>query len=143
MKDPFVNYRFHIEIEGLEALGFSKMSQLENETKIEEYFEGGVNDYSHKFPSTTSYTNITLEHGIGLDDLIYNWRKKVVEGDMLKAQKIGIIRLYNNGKISDMWYFEGAWPVKLTIAELDANNNGAVLIESVELTIERFERVKF
>jgi hypothetical protein len=50
--DPFINYRFHIEIEGLETLGFTKMSQLENVTEIETYLEGGVNDYIHKFPSS-------------------------------------------------------------------------------------------
>lgn len=140
--DPFINYRFRIEIEGLEALGFSKMSQLENETEIETYIEGGVNDYTHKFPSSTSYSNITLEHGLGLDDLIYDWREKVIQGNMLEALKSGTIRLYDNEEIIDMWHFQGAWPVKLTIAELDARSSGDVLIESVELTIERFERVK-
>lgn len=142
IKDPFINYRFHIEIKGLETLAFSKMSQLENETEVEPYQEGGVNDYTHKFPKATSYTNITLEHGLGLDDLIYDWREKVIEGDMLKALKNGTIKLYDKDKIIDMWHFQGAWPVKLTIAELDASSSGAVLIESVELSIERFERVK-
>ena len=140
-EDPFINYRFHIEIEGLDTLGFSKMSQLENVTEIETYLEGGVNDYTHKFPSSTSYTNITLEHGLGLDDLIYDWREQVIQGNMLEALKSGIIRLYDNDEVVDMWYFQGAWPVKLTIAELDARASGDVLIESVELVIERFERV--
>ena len=140
--DPLINYRFHVEIEGLETLGFSKMSGLENVTEIETYLEGGVNGYAHKFPSSTSYTNITLEHGLGLDDLIYDWRDKVIAGNMLEALKSGTIRLYNNDEVIDMWYFQGAWPVKLAIAELDSRGSGDVLIESVELSIERFERVK-
>ena len=140
--DPFINYRFHIEIEGLELLGFSKMSQLENQTEIETYIEGGVNDYTHKFPSSTSYSNITLEHGFGVDDLIYDWREKVIEGNMLEALKSGTIKLYSGNEILDMWNFQGAWPVKVSIGELDAGSTGGVLIESVELSIERFERVK-
>jgi len=140
--DPFVNYRFRVEIKGLESLGFSKMSQLENETEVETYNEGGVNDYAHKFPSSTSYSNITLEHGLGVDDLIYDWREKVISGDVMGALKSGTIKLYKNNEVVDMWHFQGAWPVKLTISELDANSSGDVLIESVELSIENFERVK-
>ena len=140
--DPFINYRFRIEIKGLELLAFSKMSQLENETEIEKYNEGGVNDYTHKFPGTTSYSNITLEHGLGIDDLIYDWREKVISGDVMSAMKNGTIKLYKENEVIDMWHFQGAWPVKLTIAELDANSSGDVLIESVELSIESFERVK-
>jgi len=139
LSDPFINYRFRIEIEGIEMMGFSKMSELANETSLEEYREGGVNNYVHKLPNSTSYKNIILEHGIGVDNTIYNWRQDVIDGNLSEALRSGTIKVYGQNFMRSIWHFHGAWPVSLEIGELDAGDD-KVLIEKVELVIERFER---
>jgi len=140
--DPFVNYRYRVEIDGIEVMGFSSVSELSNETKTFSYKEGGLNNYEHKLPNGTSYSNITLEHGLSLDNTLYDWREKVISGNMEEALKNGTIKVYSQNNLTSTWYFYGAWPSKMSISSLDASagGSGSILLESVELVIERFER---
>lgn len=137
--DPLVNYRYKVEIDGMETLGFSKVSEISNETEIFTYKEGGLNSVAHKLPNGSSTSNIVLEHGLGLDDTLYEWREAVINGDLDDALKSGSIKIYSEGEASTIWYFDGAWPCKLTTSSLEANG-GEVVIESVELVVERLER---
>ena len=140
--DPFINYRYRVELEGMEMMGFSKVSELSNETDIFTYKEGGLNNHEHKLPNTTSYSNIILEHGLSLDNTLYEWREKVISGNMEEALKNGSIKVYSQNNLTSIWYFYGAWPSKLNISGLDASagGSGEILLESVELVVERFER---
>ena len=140
--DPFINYRYRVELEGMELMGFSKVSELSNETDLFTYKEGGLNNHEHKLPNTTSYSNIVLEHGLSLDNTLYEWREKVISGNMEEALKNGSIKVYSQNNLTSIWYFYGAWPSKLNISALDASagGSGEVLLESVELVVERFER---
>jgi len=141
LSDPFINYRYRIEIEGMEMMGFSKVSELSNETKEEEYKEGGLNNRLHKFNDGTKYENITFSHGLSLDNTLYEWRQLVINGHMVEAMKSGAIKVYAQNHLTSIWHFHGAWPRKLTVSGLDAGrNSNEVIIESVELVIERFER---
>lgn len=160
--DPiFLNYNFIIEIDGIEKFYFKEMSELSNETEVETYEEGGLNGYVHRFPKHTEYSTITLKRGLGIDNELYEWRQLVINGQMDKAKKDGTIKFYKKyfdestkSKISagtfkraDASYtesskvfgFYNAWPSKLEISEVDASSNGEVVIESVELVLERFE----
>jgi len=136
---PILSYKYRIEIEGLEVIGFKEMAELSNETEIHEYKEGGLNGYIHKFPSNTSFSNVELKHGLSLDDTFHDWRQLVIDGNMKDAKKNGTIKVYAGTSISKIWSFEGAWLSKLEVSGFDATSND-VLIESVELVIEKFER---
>ena len=141
LSDPFINYRYRIEIEGMEMMGFSKVSEFSNETEIKTFKEGGLNNHVHKLTDGTSYANITFEHGLSLDNTLYEWRQEVINGNMLEALRSGSIKLYAQNHLTSIWNFHGAWPSKLVVSGLDAGTTGNdVIIESVELVIERFER---
>ena len=58
--NPFVNFRFLVEIEGLVVGGFKEVSGLQVETEVENIEEGGVNDYVHKLPKRTNYENTAI-----------------------------------------------------------------------------------
>ena len=137
--DPLINYRYKVEIDGMETLGFSKVSEISDETEVFTYKEGGLNSFTHKLPNGTTCTNITLEHGLSLDDTLYKWREAVISGDIDEALKSGTIKIYSENNASTIWEFHGAWPSKLTISGLDASA-GEVVVESVELVVERLER---
>jgi phage tail-like protein len=142
IQDPLLNYRFRIEIEGegMESMGFSKMSELSNETKTTPYKEGGLNNRTYYLPEHTEYSTITLEHGLSLDQSLYDWRQDVIDGNMLDALKDGLIKIYREDGEYDIWEFHGAWPSKLVVSGFDATGSGDILVESIELVIERFER---
>jgi phage tail-like protein len=52
-KDPYLSFRFLVEIQGLIVGRFSEVFGLQAETEIESITEGGVNDYVPKLPKIT------------------------------------------------------------------------------------------
>ena len=129
--DPYLSFRFLVEIQGLIVGGFSEVSGLQAETEIEPITEGGVNDYVHKLPKITKYPNITLKRGITDSDALWNWHQDVVKG-IIKRKSGFIILLDCEGNEKWRWSFERAYPVQWTGPELSADGN-TVAVESIEL----------
>jgi phage tail-like protein len=130
-KDPYLSFRFLVEIQGLIIGGFSEVAGLQAETEFEEIREGGVNDYVHKLPKITKYPNITLKGGITDYDVLWNWHQDVVNGK-IKRKSGFIILLDSEGNEKWRWSFERAYPVQWTGPELRADGN-TVAVESLEL----------
>lgn len=130
-KDPYLSFRFLVEIQGLIVGGFSEVSGLQAETETEDIEEGGVNDYVHKLPKITKYPNITLKRGITDSAALWNWHQDVVNG-IVKRKSGFIILLDGEGNEKWRWSFERAYPVKWTGPELRADGN-TVAVESIEL----------
>ena len=63
-KDPYLSFRFLVEIPGLIVGGFLDVSGLQAETEIEEKPEGGVNDYVHKLPKRTNTLKISNRYSM-------------------------------------------------------------------------------
>jgi phage tail-like protein len=129
--DPYLGYRFQVEIGNLITAGFSDASGVSVETETEEYREGGVNEYVHLFPKGTKYQNIVLKRGITDSHALWAWHRDVVNGKI--QRKSGRIILYDQeGNEKWHWVFEGAYPVKWTGPEFKADS-GAVAVETLEL----------
>lgn len=132
--DPYTSFNFLVEIDGIIAGGFSEVSGLQIETEVEEYREGGVNDYVHKFPKITKYTNLILKHGLTDLDLLWAWYSDVIKGTI--ERKNGIIFLLDNNRLPTMWWeFTGAFPVKWIGPELKADGN-TVAFETLEIVYQ-------
>jgi phage tail-like protein len=129
-QDPFHGFRFRVEFDQVQHGGFARVKGLVRETKIETRREGGVNDFEHKFASLTSYGNLTLERGLA-DDFLWSWQEDVVEGKI--ERRTLTISLHDETDTEVWrWLIEGAFPVKWTGTDLDAQS-GQVVVESVEL----------
>ena len=130
-KDPYLSFRFLVEIQGLIVGGFSEVSGLQAETKLEEIREGGVNDYVHKLPKITEYPNITLKRGITDSDVLWKWHQEVVKGKF-KRRTVYIIMQDSEGNEKWRWEFDDAYPVKWTGPDLKSDSN-TVAVETLEL----------
>ncbi len=131
--DPYLGFRFSIEINGIVSGGFAECSGLQVETEVEEYREGGVNEYVHKLSKGTKYQNITLKRGITDHDDMWKWHLDVTMGRIRSAMKDVFIILWNNeGQEKWRWHCEGAYPIKWSGPELKADGS-AVATEAVEL----------
>lgn len=131
-KDPYLSFRFRIEIDQLIVGSFSEVSGLQVETEIQEYQEGGVNDFIHKLPKITKYPNITLKSGLTDSDVLWKWHQNVVNGKI--ERKSGrIILLDSEEKEKWHWTFEGAFPVKWMGPDFKATDN-TIAIETLELS---------
>lgn len=130
--DPYTAFNFLVEIESLLVGGFSEVTGLQIETEVEDYREGGLNEYIHKLAGPTRYpANLVLKHGLIAIDTLWAWHQDVTQGDI--QRKNGTIYLLNNQRLPVMWWnFMEAYPVKWTGPDLRADSN-TVALETLEL----------
>lgn len=128
--------RFSVEIQGIVVGGFSEVSGLTAETEIEQYAEGGLTSYIHRFPKNTRYSNLVLKRGITYSDDLLNWYKECISGKIVRRN--GAIILYDRaGEVLRSWGFVDAYPVKWVGAVLNAGSSN-VAFESLELVHNGF-----
>lgn len=132
-RDPQHGFRFRVEVNQVEHGGFTRVKGLMRETKVETRREGGVNDYEHKFATSTSYSNLILERGL-LDSFLWDWHDDVIEGK-IERKTITIVLLNEMREEVWRWLVERAFPVKWTGTDFDAMS-AQVTFESVELAHE-------
>lgn len=131
LPDPYKAFRFVVEINGTRVGGFSEVTGLERRTEVDDYREGGVNDYVHKIAKETRYPNLTLKRGITDATDLWEWHQQVINGDV-QRKTISLILLDSLGQEKWRWVFSDAFPVKWNGTDMNAANN-TVSVESVEL----------
>lgn len=132
--EPYAAFNFWVEIEGLLVGGFSAVSGLESNIEVDEHIEGGVNDFTHRFPRRTSYANLVLSHGLTDISTLWNWYYNVTQG--IVERKNGTIMLLDAQQLPAMyWNFRNAFPVKWSGPNFDASRGDAA-VESIELVHE-------
>lgn len=124
LKDPYIGFNFIVEIDGIIAAGFTDVSGLSIQTDVETIREGGVNDYEHKLPKGTKYTDITLKRGL-VDLELWEWYQRTVHGTI--ERKSGTISLLDpSGGTVLRWSFFDAFPIKWEGSALSAASNTIV-----------------
>ncbi len=114
--------------------GFNECSGLEMSLEMEEYKEGGLNGYVHRFPTRVTWSNITLKKGIRKDTDLWNWHFAITEGKVQRRD--GLIALLNDlREPNTIWYFRRGLPVKYTAPSMNAQQN-EVAIETLEIAHE-------
>jgi phage tail-like protein len=128
--DPYGGFRFRVEILGLQVGGFTEISGLDREVEIQDFREGGVNDYTHKLVTVTKYQNLSLKRGIADKFDLWQWHQDVINGKIERRQ-ITVVLLDESGADTWRWIVDGAYPVKWSGNSLNATTN-AVFVESVD-----------
>lgn len=130
--DPYMAFNFFVEIEGLIIGGFSEVNGLQVETVVQDYQEGGQNEYVHKLPGPARYpSNLILKRGLTDIETFWGWHQDVIAGTI--ERKNGTIYLLDRMGIPAMWWdFKEAYPVKWSGPDFKAETN-AVAVETVEL----------
>jgi len=123
--------RFWVEIQGLQVGGFSEVSGLRAEIEMEEYAEGGVNDFVHRFPKRTKYPPLVLKRGMTYSSTLWDWFYQTQIGKVKRTSGSIILR-DNNGDEVCRWNFFDAYPVKWIGPELNATRS-QVAVESIEI----------
>lgn len=129
--DPYRAYNFLVEIEGIIAGGFTEVSGLEVETKVQRIKEGGINDRVHILPERTEQSDLILKKGQTDVDLLWDWYSDVIVGKV--ERKNGSIYLLDDQGIPAMWWdFTEAYPIKWAGPTLNAQGN-TVAFQSLTL----------
>ena len=91
--DPYLNFNFLVEIQGITRAAFQEASGFDSSIDVTEYREGGGNTTPYKLPAQTKYSNITLKRGITDDTELFDWHQQFVTGDPAASRKNGSIVL--------------------------------------------------
>jgi phage tail-like protein len=137
--DPFGNYNFLVELDGISRAAFQECSGFDSTIDVIEHREGGENTTVRKLPGQTKYTNIVLKWGITDDMELYTWHRNAVKGQ-LERKNGSIVLLDRQGGEVARWNFVRAWPSKYDGPNLTAEGTD-VAIETLELAHEGVERV--
>ena len=133
--DPYLAFNFAVEIDSLVVGGFSEVSGMEADTEVQEYREGGLNEYMHKRAGPTKYpSNLVLKRGISDAAGLWSWYADVLQGN-IQRKTVSIVLLDSACEEQRRWSFQRAYPVKWTGPSLRAVA-AEVAVESVELAHE-------
>jgi phage tail-like protein len=143
-QDPLRNFRFRLEIDGLEQGAFAQVTIGDLSNNPIEYREGDEPTTVRKLSSLTKYANVTLKWGITDSVELAEWHQQVVGGATLLEQirKTVVIRVQDEAG-TDKAAFEvtRAWPCKYDPTDLNGTGN-EVAIDTLELCNEGIRRIQ-
>ena len=136
---PYGKFRYKVEIDGLEAGGFSEASGFDASIDVIEYREGDMVQTPMKRPGLKKYGNITLKQGVADSMVMYEWMIAGVEGEV-ERKTITITILDETETATASWQVINAWPAKYTAPDFNATAS-EVAIETLEIAHEGMTRV--
>jgi phage tail-like protein len=135
-KDPYVNFNFLVELDGIVRAAFHEVSGLDTSIDVIEHREGGENITMRKYPGQVKFSNLTLKWGISDDHELYDWHRQWITGDPAAKRKNGsVVLLDRQGQEKRRWNFSNAWPSKWTGPSFNAEAND-IAIETLEIAHE-------
>jgi phage tail-like protein len=138
--DPFMNFNFLVEIQGIIRAGFQQVSGLDATIDVVEFREGGELTTTRKLFGLTKFGNLQFRKGMTADLTLYNWHRRNVEG-ATERHNGSVIVLDRTGTEVARWDFRRAWPTKYQGPEFNAQESH-VALEHLELAIEGLKRKK-
>jgi phage tail-like protein len=140
--DPLRNFRFRLEIDGIQLAAFSEVAIAETTTEAIDYREGTEPMHVRKLSGLTKFGNITLKHGITDTLELFNWHKQIMAGQIQANRKqVAIVAQDEAGADKARFVVTDAWPTKYDPSDLSGKGN-EVFIELLELVNEGIERVQ-
>jgi phage tail-like protein len=137
--DPYRNYPFQVEIDGLTLGGFSECTGFGSSVDPTEYREGNEVPTVRKLPGMTKYTNITLKFGLTDSRVLYDWYTDITKGK-IERKNGSIVVMDTDGTTEKVrWNFYEGWPTKYDGPDFNAKGTD-VAIETFEIAHERLER---
>jgi len=131
-KDPYLTFNFLVEIDGLVVGGFSEVSGLQAEVEVQDYREGGLNDFIHRLAGPVRYpANLVLKRGLTEVQTLWLWHRDVRRG-IVNRRNLSILLLDATREIVSGWNVAQAYPVRWVGPELRAEA-ATVAVETLEL----------
>lgn len=138
--DPYQQFNFLVEIDGVTRAGFSECSGLTTDTDPVDYREGAdIALNVRKLSGLRKYTNVVLKRGYTKDKGLWEWRKKIINGQT-ERRNADIILLDEARNEVLRWRVREAWISKWDSGPFNAKTND-VAIETIEMVHEGLEMV--
>jgi phage tail-like protein len=136
--DPYLNFNFRVEIDGLQVAGFSEAHLPEGRIEAVAYREGTDRTSAARLlPGRIEYGRVVLRRGLTGDPALFRWWNDVVQGNVARRD-VSIILLDEQRQEVAHWLIRRAWPSKWAGPALRGLGN-EVAIEELELAHEGIE----
>ena len=116
---------------------FQEVTGIGTEMELETVREGGENRYVLQLPKGAKSTRLTMKRGVApVSSPLTHWCRRVLEGGLALRIVPCLIHVYLLNENRDplrAWSFDHAFPVKWSIAGLDAIR-GELALESIEFS---------
>lgn len=137
---PQAKFRYKVEIDGLEAGGFSEATGFDASIDVIEYREGDMTaETPMKIAGLKKYGNITLKQGLTDSRVMYDWLAAGVNGEV-QRKTLTLTLLNDTQAPAASWQIINAWPTKYTAPDFNAMAS-EIAIESIEIAHEGMTRV--
>jgi phage tail-like protein len=135
--DPYLNFNFRVEIDGLQVAGFSEVRLPEGRIEAVAYREGTDKTAARLLPGRVEFGPVVLQRGFAGDPALFEWWNDVVQGNVARRNVV-IVLLDEQRQEVARWLIRRAWPSKWIGPELRGLGN-EVAIETFELSHEGIE----
>ena len=141
MYTPPVGFHFKVEVLGLtraaDDLRFTEVGGLALEIATEDMPEGGENRFVQRYPGVAKYGDLVLKRGLLKDSEVWNWARQCIEDLDVTPHDVDVTLLNPDHEPLMTWHVVGAFPVKWSIADLNAAANTFV-VETLTLACKYF-----
>lgn len=135
--DPLRQYRFRLEIDGIDVAAFQSVTGLDVQIQMAEYREGTDKGGVRKLPAFPRFeSNLVLSRGqTQVNSAFWIWFRDLSQGK-IERRDGSVVLCDEAGTDRIRWDWEAGWLCKLTGAELDAASN-EVAVQRAEICYER------
>jgi phage tail-like protein len=136
--DPYLDFNFRLEVDGLEVAGFSEADLPGGRIEAVAYREGTDRTSAARLlPGRVAYAPIVLKRGFSGDPALFEWWREVADGTVVR-RNVAVVLLDEQRQEVARWLLRRAWPAKWDGPRLSALGND-VAIETLELVHEGIE----
>jgi phage tail-like protein len=137
-RDPYLNFNFLVEIDGVTVAGFAEADLPEARIEMETYREGSERINSgRRLPAGVLFGPLVLRRGFDGDRTLFQWWRDVADGNVERRNVVIVLRDQSGREVA-RWNFRNGLPTKYTGPSFNAKGNN-VAIESLELAVEDME----
>lgn len=116
---------------------FQSASGLTVEYDTEEYKEGGQNNFTHKLPVRTKYSDLVLKRGMLTGSAVTTWFLKAFQERVFDPATVTVTLMNEQGQPLRTWNVAHAVPRKWTVSDFNASEN-SIVVETLEMTYQYF-----
>jgi phage tail-like protein len=138
--DPFRNFNFLIELEGIAQASFTECTGLGSTTEVIENREGGDNTTVRKLPGKTSFSDITLKWGLTASNELWLWRQQIVDGTVVRKNGSIVVYDLTNRTEECRYNFVRGWPTKWDGPAFNSKGND-IAVDTLVIAHEGLVRV--
>lgn len=141
---PPPGFHFALQVIGLPPadgdLRFTEVGGLSMELQTEEVAQGGENRHVQRYPVRAKYPDLVCKRGLMLRSAIWFWVRECVEDLNITPRDIAVSLLDAEHQPLMAWHVRGAWPIKWSVSDLNANAN-AYVVETLTFAYRSFSLI--